>query len=147
MVAFNFTVFTDKVADRSKRMTIRRTARAKPGDKLQLYTGMRTKACRKLVEEDAVCVAVFPICIFQNTVIAPREVELELGKRTPEQIRLSRLPAAQVRVFCDRFAQQDGFTDWPAMRDWFDEKYGLPFTGHAHVWNWPEDRAAEGAGE
>lgn len=36
---------------------------AKPGDKLQLYTGLRTKQCRKLIEADPICWDVFDIVI------------------------------------------------------------------------------------
>jgi hypothetical protein len=42
-----------------KRTTIRKAGRAKPGDTLYLYTGQRTKACRKLGE--VLCLAVTPI--------------------------------------------------------------------------------------
>lgn len=59
MVAFNFMPqFAPLVASGTKTQTIRQTARAKPGDRLQLYTGQRTKACRKLVDPDPVCTLV-----------------------------------------------------------------------------------------
>ena len=59
MVAFSFKAqFADLVASGKKTQTIRQTARAKPGDRLQLYTGMRTKKCRKLVDPDPVCTLV-----------------------------------------------------------------------------------------
>ncbi|MBK8196997.1 MAG: ASCH domain-containing protein [Acidobacteria bacterium] len=61
MVALNFTVFQDKILAGTKRQTIRRRARCKPGDRLQIYTGMRTKACRKLGE--AVCTRVETVLI------------------------------------------------------------------------------------
>lgn len=130
MVAFNFTVFTDKVAAREKRMTIRRAARAKPGDKLQLYTGMRTKACRKLVDDDATCEAVFSIKIAESG-ITLRPSHPWHAERT---VILGNDP------IIDKWARADGFTDWPSMRDWFAEKYGLPFTGYAHMWGWPSTK-------
>jgi len=44
MVAFNFTkAFVDKVASGEKSATMRPTKRAKVGDTLQLYTGLRTR--------------------------------------------------------------------------------------------------------
>lgn len=50
----NFTVFIDKILSGEKRQTIRRASpkwqNVKAGDKLTLYTGLRTKACRKLGE-------------------------------------------------------------------------------------------------
>lgn len=54
MVAYNFQArFAPDVAAGRKLQTIRaegRRAHAKAGDRVQLYTGMRTKACRKLAE-------------------------------------------------------------------------------------------------
>ena len=129
MVAFNFTVFVDKVEARTKRMTIRKTARAKPGDKLQLYTGMRTKACRKLVDEDATCEAVFPIRLGSDGIVLSPDHPWHENRRKIES----------GDPLIDEWARADGFDDWPAMRDWFAEKYGLPFTGYAHVWEWPND--------
>ena len=50
----NFTVFIDKILSGEKRQTIRRASQkwenVKAGDKLTLYTGLRTKQCRKLGE-------------------------------------------------------------------------------------------------
>ena len=54
MVAYNFQArFAPDVAAGRKLQTIRaqgRRTHAKAGDRVQLYTGMRTKACRKLAE-------------------------------------------------------------------------------------------------
>ena len=59
----NFTVFIDKILSGEKRQTIRRAspkwANVKAGDKLTLYTGLRTKECRKLGE--AVVKNVIPV--------------------------------------------------------------------------------------
>lgn len=50
----NFSVFIDKVLSGEKRQTIRCNSQkwknVKAGDKLTLYTGLRTKQCRKLGE-------------------------------------------------------------------------------------------------
>lgn len=50
----NFSVFIDKILSGEKRQTIRRASpkweNVKAGDKLTLYTGLRTKECRKLGE-------------------------------------------------------------------------------------------------
>jgi hypothetical protein len=54
MVEINFSEqFAERVKSGDKRQTIRRSKKCGPGDTLQLYTGQRTKACRKL--RDAVC--------------------------------------------------------------------------------------------
>lgn len=52
----NFTVFIDKILSGEKRQTIRKDGKkwknVKVGDKLTLYTGLRTKDCRKLGEAE-----------------------------------------------------------------------------------------------
>jgi hypothetical protein len=58
MVAFNFKAqWASLVEDGIKRQTVRAGLRAQPGTMLQHYTGMRTKACRKL-REDVRCAEV-----------------------------------------------------------------------------------------
>ncbi len=32
------------------------------------------------------------------------------------------------------FAQKDGFDSWEEMREWFKERYGLPFEGVLITW-------------
>lgn len=69
MVLYGFKKrFASLVADGSKVHTIRDPRKddrhAKPGDRLQLYTGLRTKQCKKLVDPDPVCWQVFDINIF-----------------------------------------------------------------------------------
>lgn len=69
--------FAGPVELRIKRQSIRENySRFKVGATIQLYTGMRTKSCRKLVEIDPVCTSVTPI------VIAPDYVALD-GWRLP----------------------------------------------------------------
>lgn len=34
----------------------------------------------------------------------------------------------------DRFARADGFDDWEALQNWFEETHGLPFKGICLVW-------------
>lgn len=116
MVAFNFMPqFAPLVASGVKRQTIRQTARAKPGDRLQLYTGQRTKACRKLVEPDPVCVMVGYCAI--------RPDYLTLGN------------TAKHAGDADAFAVRDGFEGYDDMVEWFFETYGSRyFIGYVHVW-------------
>lgn len=64
MVAYSFQPrFVGPILLGTKRQTIRghRRRHARPGEALQLYTGMRTKACRKILVEDPVCESVTPI--------------------------------------------------------------------------------------
>ena len=52
MVAFNFKkAQVEEVESGKKCATIRPTKRAKPGDTLQLYTGLRTKKARLLIND------------------------------------------------------------------------------------------------
>ena len=120
MVAYNFQKqFADVVERGEKTQTIRaprKNGHAKVGDNLQLYYGMRTKQCRKL--RDAVCTK----CL--NVTITRDFVRLSGGDR----ITMSNSHALI------RFASDDGFDSWQQMRDWFDDKYGLPFSGVLISW-------------
>lgn len=65
MTALSFKArFAGPVERREKRQSIREHGdRFKVGLPIQLYTGMRTKACRKLVADDPVCRSVEPVTI------------------------------------------------------------------------------------
>lgn len=114
MVAYNFqSQFADAVERGEKRRTIRAEGKrrhAKKGDLLQLYTGMRTKGCRKLGE--AICSV--------STYCAIREDGITLGNYP--------------RVDIDDFARGDGFRDFEHMKDWFRETHGIPFIGRLIEW-------------
>lgn len=119
MVAYNFQKqFADKVASGEKRQTIRANGKrthAKEGDIIQLYTGLRTKACRKLGE--AVCKGTTEIFIDEHNVTSP------CGTRP--------------FILGDDFAKRDGFKDKQDMIDWFRKTHGLPFKGTLIVWEQP----------
>tara|TARA_R110002096_G_scaffold172484_10_gene346217 strand:+ start:719 stop:1081 length:363 start_codon:yes stop_codon:yes gene_type:complete len=59
--------FADDVTAGRKNFTIRadRKRHARPGEPVQLYTGMRTRSCRKLVDPDPVCEKITPIIIYR----------------------------------------------------------------------------------
>ena len=115
MVAFSFKKqFADDVESGKKLQTIRGKARAKAGDKLQLYTGMRTKSCRKL--RDAICIAVDSVCI------------------TPEGPIFGQ-PGWWPKDH-DEFAYRDGFQSYDEMYDWFCSDHGEEvFNGFVIMWN------------
>lgn len=126
MVAYNFQArFATAVADGSKRQTIRAERKdgrhAKPGDRIQLYTGMRTRACRKLRDPDPICSESRPIQIASWCV----------SMRDPD-------PKKQLLLFVpdhlDAFARADGFADFEAMKTWFAKTHGLPFSGRLIGW-------------
>ena len=99
----NFSVFIDKILSGAKRQTIRRAgpkwANVKAGDKLTLYTGLRTKACRKLGE--AVVESITPITI--DTECDNVAVETPLGDFNLD------LPALNDLVARDGFIGKDDF--------------------------------------
>lgn len=126
MVAINFKkIYAPKVESGSKTQTIRRKARAKPGDKLQLYTGMRTKGCRKLM--DAVCCAVDSVSITQEAPFFGQPGWWPKDKNV--------------------FAKRDGFQTYADMYEFFKETYGFGedgyiFNGYVIMWN-PTDSKIE----
>lgn len=115
MVAFNFKAqFAPLIEAGTKLQTIRRTARAKPGDRLQLYTGQRTSDCRKLVDPDPICTRVDYVGI--------RPDYITFGNKAA-------WPDA------DEFARMDGFKDYDDLVAWFAATYGSPyFHGYVHSW-------------
>ena len=122
MVAYNFKKqFADDVESGRKRQTIRAgEPRCKPGDALQLYTGQRTKVCRKL--RDEVCKQVRPISI-RHAVSMIGGWDIALNGR--------------LIVFADEgnpLAQADGFENAAGLCRWFEETHGLPFDGHVVNW-------------
>lgn len=99
----NFSVFIDKILSGEKRQTIRRAgpkwAKVKAGDKLTLYAGLRTKACRKLGE--AVVKSITPIMV--DTECDNVAVETPLGDFNLD------LPALNDLVARDGFVSNDEF--------------------------------------
>ncbi|MCA0419608.1 MAG: ASCH domain-containing protein [Proteobacteria bacterium] len=85
-----------------KRQTIRapRKRHAQPGELLQIYQGMRTTQCRKIIQ-DPVCVAVRPIELF-----------VALG-----YVRFTDTGEAfGITWMLDDFARQDGFLHWADLQ-------------------------------
>lgn len=113
MIAINFSPeFVDDILSGKKRQTIRRTLRCKIGDSLQLYTGQRTKACRKIA--DAVC------------------TDTDYCAIRPEYITFG---DADKHPSADEFARADGFVDYADMVKWFQTKYDQRcFIGHVIKW-------------
>lgn len=118
MPLFNFhKQFAADVESGKKRQTIR--ARRKDGIRPQvgqtafLYTGTRTKACRKLGE--------YPIKAVRLVFIS------EFGALGKEGL-------FDANKSLDEFAHDDGFESWKAMVDWFKKTHGLPFEGDLIKW-------------
>ncbi len=118
MVAINFQArFADLVASGRKTQTIRGKNRFKTGDKLQLYTGQRTKDCRKLADVDPICLGVWEIKISDDSIMI---VDDDAN--------------SMMRDDLDKFAQKDGFKNFTEMSDWFQVNHGLPFYGYLVKW-------------
>jgi hypothetical protein len=103
VVAYSFRKqFALPILDGSKRQTIRSErvrGHAKPGDRVQLYTGMRTRYCRLL--GTAFCASASQITID----FAGQHIRYQFGRGV-------------TTVFpggLDAFANNDGFADWAAM--------------------------------
>ena len=121
MVAYSFkTIFADQVAALRKCQTIRadRRRHARPGEPLQLFTGMRTRQCRKLVTPDPVCIAVRRIEI----------VTSELIDDYIASIIIDGVPLDSGDI--EGFAGEDGF--------WCDEvgDWRKKYTGHKGSARW-----------
>jgi len=120
MPAYNFKErFAADIETGSKRQTIRRK-RKRPtvvGDILYLYTGMRTKKCRKLRE--ATCESVVPVLIMglYNITVYPEDNERRRALSGPE---------------IDQLAEDDGFASASGLARFFWKD--LPFKGEIIRW-------------
>lgn len=115
MVAYNFRrEFAPSIADGTKLQTIRapraRSRHARPGEPIQLYTGMRTKSCRKLLP-DPKYVAVLPVEITKAATIVDGV-----------QLREDQL---------EKFAIADGFSSIGAFLDFFAPR--MPCEGYSLI--------------
>lgn len=122
MVAYSFQKqFAEPIIAGTKRQTIRARAKAKPGDRLQLYTGMRTKACRKI--GDAVCAETYRISI----TISEHHIRIEGNGRAIHYTS---------EIQAEAFARTDGFAGWTDMVAFFSKYHpGVDtFEGILTIW-------------
>ena len=117
MSAYNFKErFVPLIESGQKRSTIRAVRLdgrvPKPNEELQLYTGMRTKACRLIGVKRCVGVA---------------KIKIEEDGITEAKRKLPLLEA-------DYLAERDGFKDQAELIEWFKAEHGLPFQGNIIVW-------------
>lgn len=125
MVAYNFqSQFVDPILSGTKLQTIRQIGKrrhARPGETLQLYTGMRTNRCYRIIT-DPVCIAAIP-------------VELRIGRSLLiTQITLGESILTRPADL-EAFARNDGFASLQAMSDYWRASYGEPiFTGLLIAW-------------
>lgn len=117
MVAYNFQPrFAALVESGSKTQTIRRhriNRHARPGEEVQLYTGMRTPDCRLLAR--GVCVDTAEVCISLKSNV------LSLAPLAGDDGATER---CETPASLDEFARADGFASWSEMQAWFSDQYG-----------------------
>lgn len=89
-----------------------------PGDTLHLYTGLRTKACRLLRREPCQYTA---------------EVTIQPSAGDVHHVLLGGRPLDQDEV--ETLARVDGFASGTEFVHYFQEQYGLPFTGLLIGWD------------
>ena len=107
MVAYSFRArFRAPILAGTQCQTIRadRTRQARPGEQVQLYTGMRTRQCRIIGR--AVCTISSPVTIG----VADGWVDDGCGRMTDP-------------YFLDAFAHLDGFVGWTAMATFWQREH------------------------
>ena len=115
--------FAPLVKHEVKRSTLRpkRKRPIKPGEILYHFTGQRTKQCERLLE--SICKKTTPMRL------------KEKGAKKQQGRILFWKPWIWLTPYeRQMLAMGDGFRDWPEMRDWFRDRYGLPFEGVLIEW-------------
>lgn len=130
MVAINFKPeFVCAIDGGEKRRTIRKVRKSgnpEPGKPLQLFTGLRTKACEKI--RDVTCTRVRPVLINHMGVVLDGR-HLWAGDAPAYQ------GGPQPDYYDGDFARADGFDCFGDMVDFFEKQYGLPFEGQLIEWS------------
>lgn len=127
MPAFNFQPrFADLVESGQKTQTIRKTRRGKVGDTVYLYTGQRTKNCRKLGE--GIVEEVIPIHLRMGLLHVAAYFRDGYKPKTCFTAAYSSYELGNV------IARADGFASVHEMARWFKDQHGLPFDGFLYKW-------------
>lgn len=125
MPALNFQDrFAALVESGQKQQTIR-APRKRPievGDRIYLYTGMRTQQCRKLGEGIVTSVELIRL----------DRRGCSVGSESPHPLRGAGVWLTEKAL--DRLGRADGFAGRATLLDWFDRVHGLPFTGVLIRW-------------
>lgn len=121
MVAYNFQKqFVTEIQAGKKHQTIRayrkNNRHARVGERLQLYTGLRTKNCRKLFDKDPICNAVDSVEIYIK----------EAGQIEQIVLNGTHLNSNEIEEFAkaDGFTPADGLTARDAMGEFFLDYHG-----------------------
>lgn len=133
MVAYSFApMFEVAVASLQKQQTVRshRKRHARAGEAMQLFMGMRTKRCRKLLATDPICRDV-------------RRIAIDIAPRNPlmiVSIEIEGIPLSAEEI--ESFAIADGFAADDSGRSarqnmglfWLKHHPGLSFDGVVIRW-------------
>ena len=125
MVAYSFhKYFVSALLAGRKTQTIRgdrMRGHVRPGGQMQIFTGMRTRHCRKVIK-DVTCTEVQPIRLgFQRAVIVQvKSEEVEISE------------AADL----DRFAIADGFDGILEMSKWWVQHSAVKVQLKENDWTW-----------
>lgn len=127
MVAYSFQKrFAEALEQRRKTQTIRKEGKrrhAMPGDAVQIYVGMRTVYCRKVLP-DQVCASSEPIII---------DVPTDWG--APCFYRMPERPEQPTLMIDDAFAKRDGFRNAREFVSFFIDTHGPgEFRGRLIQW-------------
>jgi hypothetical protein len=133
MVAYSFQErFVAPIQAGTKRQTIRAIGKRRHAvkhDRIQLYTGMRTAKCRKIVEPDPICTGTFDIWIAVAPLYQPDNgvgnlpsPEALAGRYVIHTIKIGDHTLAQDEL--DAFAQTDGFESLQSMADFWASTHG-----------------------
>lgn len=87
----------------------------KPQERLHLFTGMRTKQCRKIGDRICRSVSAISICDIGEGLVIVNGSGLEPEEREP-------------------LANRDGFKSWAEMLAFFKKIHPLPFNGWLIEW-------------
>lgn len=121
MVAFNFQPrFAASVRSGAKRQTIRPAARVRPGQMVQLYTGLRQRGRAVKLRPDQVCTLVWPVGLDVGPTC--------FGEMIVNGMRLQGWDR-------DRLAIDDGFATLADMHRFWLRRHGVGrFEGHLIRW-------------
>lgn len=113
--------FADDISKGIKQMTIRlpRKRDIYVGDKLKLYTGLRTKKAKLIAEVK--CSKI------ENIYIGGTYIEVRNGNETTGYYEIGSREA-------DTFAQRDGFKTSTALKRFFEDIHEIPFKGIIIHW-------------
>lgn len=97
MVAYSFkAMFGPQVSGLTKLHTVRadRKRHARPGEPVQLYQGMRTRDCVKLVDPDPICSRVQPITIMTTSMLEEFVASIVIDGRSLHREEIEAFAAA-----------------------------------------------------